>query len=148
MAELADAQDLGSCVFTCRFDPCYPHQALSDSRRCRLGLIFFHGPGFGNRRAVSMCFTSAVKDNIFRRETQRASSLPPAPEKRGAGRQSPRPSVSYLFSINTSNTLPDAGGFKIPSPCADSISALSRCMNNPRHSLSAASGRCFGNSSL
>ena len=26
MAELADAQDLGSCVNSCRFDPCYPHQ--------------------------------------------------------------------------------------------------------------------------
>ena len=25
MAELADAQDLGSCVNSCRFDPCYPH---------------------------------------------------------------------------------------------------------------------------
>ena len=29
MAELADAQDLGSCVYSCRFDPCYPHQKRS-----------------------------------------------------------------------------------------------------------------------
>ena len=29
MAELADAQDLGSCVYSCRFDPCYPHQQRS-----------------------------------------------------------------------------------------------------------------------
>ena len=26
VAELADAQDLGSCVNSCRFDPCHPHQ--------------------------------------------------------------------------------------------------------------------------
>ena len=26
MAELADAPDLGSGVYTCRFDSCYPHQ--------------------------------------------------------------------------------------------------------------------------
>ena len=25
MMELADMQDLESCVSTCRFDPCYPH---------------------------------------------------------------------------------------------------------------------------
>ena len=25
VAELADAQDLGSCVNSCRFDPCHPH---------------------------------------------------------------------------------------------------------------------------
>ena len=31
MAELADAQDLGSCVNSCRFDPCYPHQTRADS---------------------------------------------------------------------------------------------------------------------
>ena len=30
MAELADAQDLGSCVNSCRFDPCYPHQNRRD----------------------------------------------------------------------------------------------------------------------
>ena len=26
---MADAQDLGSCVYSCRFDPCYPHQQRS-----------------------------------------------------------------------------------------------------------------------
>ena len=28
MAELADAQDLGSCVNSCRFKSCYPHQTV------------------------------------------------------------------------------------------------------------------------
>ena len=39
MAELADAQDLGSCVYSCRFDPCYPHQ--NDKPAFRLGLRAF-----------------------------------------------------------------------------------------------------------
>ena len=34
MAELADAQDLGSCVNSCRFDPCYPHQTKNNRTSC------------------------------------------------------------------------------------------------------------------
>ena len=37
MAELADAQDLGSCGQPCRFDSCYPHQKL---RRVSSASIF------------------------------------------------------------------------------------------------------------
>ena len=40
MAELADAQDLGSCVHSCRFDPCYPHQKR-EAQTVGLGFSFF-----------------------------------------------------------------------------------------------------------
>ena len=43
MAELADAQDLGSCVNSCRFKSCYPHQKESGSA---LALPFSFGVDF------------------------------------------------------------------------------------------------------
>ena len=39
MAELADAPDLGSGVYTCRFDSCYPHHEQSSKDDC----FFFGG---------------------------------------------------------------------------------------------------------
>ena len=38
MAELADAPDLGSGGYPCRFKSCHPHQA---KRMCSMGVSFF-----------------------------------------------------------------------------------------------------------
>ena len=47
MAELADAQDLGSCVHSCRFDPCYPHQIKGGTQQraafCLVLIMEVHG---------------------------------------------------------------------------------------------------------
>ena len=45
MAELADAQDLGSCVHSCRFKSCYPYQ--------QKGAFAPFSVGTGNRLAES-----------------------------------------------------------------------------------------------
>ena len=47
MAELADAQDLGSCVHSCRFKSCYPHQIKGGTQQraafCLVLIMEVHG---------------------------------------------------------------------------------------------------------
>ena len=51
VAELADAQDLGSCVNSCRFKSCHPHQNHKDGKSRPYG---FGENGFVNRMGKYM----------------------------------------------------------------------------------------------
>ena len=52
MAELADAQDLGSCVHSCRFDPCYPHHNKRDAKS--VPFVMVRVTGYRNCTAFSL----------------------------------------------------------------------------------------------
>ena len=69
MAELADAQDLGSCVYSCRFDPCYPHQQRQVGKR---------PPAFvdtGNRSLrIALRFGFRLRNALVESATKRQSA--------------------------------------------------------------------------
>ena len=56
MAELADAPDLGSGVYTCRFDSCYPHQ----KSRIILIRLFYPNRRFGISSRFSVYLISPL----------------------------------------------------------------------------------------
>ena len=63
MAELADAPDLGSGVYTCRFDPCYPHQTAAEKRG---GFSFFKERGsFILSKNLKATFAALLGYSIF-----------------------------------------------------------------------------------
>ena len=85
MAELADAQDLGSCVYSCRFKSCRPHQ----QRRVLLGAPFFVGTGdiCAEPAASSNVQYHTVKQTGTRRDSERSESSLSCPVARTRKRQ-------------------------------------------------------------
>ena len=62
MAELADAQDLGSCGRPCRFDSCYPHQTIEG--RVKNENSFFTRPSIVQHIRMIVCIYVAFFTSV------------------------------------------------------------------------------------